>query len=127
MAFDPTNQSLKVHMEVYLKHKEKRLLYKKQVANSELNSVLRTNNLAGDMAIRFITLQKTGEYPYKTQLEAAEAYAAVHISKSGNEVSAQTLTKHDKNALYMPAKKWYDKINEIAKYLKKEYGFKDPI
>ncbi|SEM26568.1 hypothetical protein SAMN05216436_10341 [bacterium A37T11] len=112
-------------MEIYLRDKKAQVDQKKRAANAEIARRLRTNNLAGDMAIHFIKLQKTGEYPYKTQGEAADAYVAVHISKNGNEVSPQTLMKHDKTALYMPAKKWYDKVVEIAKYLKKEYGFKD--
>ncbi|SEM66356.1 hypothetical protein SAMN05216436_106145 [bacterium A37T11] len=82
MAFDPTNQSLKVHIELYLKHRKKQLR-KKHDGNDVGKPVqLFTKLLWGALAVRFHYFYPT-DYDYVNIADAADDFIDTHVSKKG--------------------------------------------
>lgn len=115
-AFDPHRPSLKALMEIRIAH-----LWELLSDTGSNSRPLRTTSLAGDIAVRFHYRHKVGEFDYDTQQEAARDFTNAHLSKTGQPVSAHTLTKFDKNALYAPALRYRRQLKEELRLLEKDF------
>ncbi|GGC21206.1 hypothetical protein GCM10011386_11430 [Parapedobacter defluvii] len=116
LAFDPNRPSLKVLMETTVAH-----LWESLSDTGSNSHPLRTNALAGDIAVRFHYRHKAGEFDYDTQQEAARDFTNAHLSKTGQPVSAHTLTKFDKSALYGPALRYRRQLIKELELLEKDF------
>lgn len=120
-AFDLNWPPLKILMERWIKQ-----LRESIPETTEMETTLRTDLLAGDMAVRFRYRFKTGEFDYRTQRHAAHDFVKVHLNQTGQEVAAHTLTKFDKEALYAPALRYRRQLKEELRLLEKEFDIGKP-
>ena len=125
IAFDPDNASLHTHMQRYLRDCKERL--EQQQRAPSINKPwtrLLTKLLIGDLAVRFRYFFLAGDFDYPTQQEAAEAFCEVYEGKRGKRLTAHSLTKFDKEALYGPARRFYRLLGRMRKMLEEDFGFK---
>lgn len=120
-AFDLNWPPLKVLMERWIGQ-----LRESNPETAKMDTALRTDLLAGDMAVRFRYRFKTGEFDYRTQRHAARDFVKVHLNQTGQEVAAHTLTKFDKEALYAPALRYRRQLKEELRLLEKEFDLGKP-
>src|SRR5690606_5510166 len=117
MAFDTNRPSLKALMEHAVSHLSDSLALSETTSQPP-----RTSALAGDIAVRFRYRYKTGELDYESQQEAAKDFVHTHLSASGQPVSAHTLTKFDKAALYGPALRYRRQLVKELELLEKDFN-----
>ncbi|WP_353130078.1 hypothetical protein [Parapedobacter pyrenivorans] len=115
-AFDPHRPSLKALMEIRIAH-----LWESLSDTCSNSRPLRTTALAGDIAVRFHYRHKAGEFDYDTQQQAAKDFTNAHLSKTGLPVSAHTLIKFDKSALYGPAVRYRRQLLKELALLEKDF------
>src|SRR5690606_4543979 len=125
VAFDPDNASLHAHMQTYLRDCRERLEQRRRLPGTHQPwARMLTKLLIGDLAVRFRYFFLAGDFDYPTLQEAAAAFCEVYEGKGGKRLSAHSLTKFDKEALYGPARRFYRLLGRMRKMLEEEFKFK---